>query len=151
MLLPYVHHLLDYSSSISHQRFPNRHSEPQRSGAGAILFIIGLWHKDVQHGAGIVRKHSLDAGILRAVRCGAVRTARGLSECPDGVTENSMSASALRKKSDTSLVRRVPFARASQLACPWHQTHGAARHAAQCADFGKVRFPSSIYSILVGS
>ena len=70
MLLPYVHHLLDYSSSISHQRFPNRHSEPQRSGAGAILFIIGLWHKDVQHGAGIVRKHSLDAGILRAVRCG---------------------------------------------------------------------------------
>lgn len=54
--------------------------------------------------AGLVRKHPSDAGGLREARYGP----HGHSA--SARTAHSMSASALRKKSDASLVRKVPFA-----------------------------------------
>lgn len=54
--------------------------------------------------AGLVRKYASEAGGLRRARLGA----QGRSATAR--TAHSMSASALRKRSDASLVRKVPFA-----------------------------------------
>ncbi|PUZ56285.1 hypothetical protein GQ55_5G283700 [Panicum hallii var. hallii] len=93
--------------------------------------------------AGLVRKYPSDAGGLRAARHGP----HGHSA--SARTAHSMSASALRKKSDASLVRKVPFAPLRPVLANLQEVFLGTKLAvlfpavplaiaAQCANFGQV-------------
>jgi len=105
--------------------------------------------------AGLVRKYPSDAGGLRAARHGP----HGHSA--SARTAHSMSVAALRKKSDASLVRKVPFAPLRPVLANLQEVFLGTKLAvlfpavplavaAQCANFGQVRSRSIIRRRLLG-
>ncbi|KAJ1283938.1 hypothetical protein BS78_03G165800 [Paspalum vaginatum] len=94
-------------------------------------------------GGGVMRKYASEAGGLRAARHGP----HGLSATAR--TAHNMSASALRKRSDASLVRKVPFEPLRPLLANLQEVFLGTKLAvlfpavplaiaAQCASFGQV-------------
>ena len=92
-----------------------------------------------------MRKYASDAGLLRAARQGP--HGRSLT----ARTAHNMSASALRKKSDASLVRKVPFAPLRPVLANLQEVFLGTKLAvlfpavplaiaAQCANFGQVYY-----------